>query len=227
MLFENAIIMAAGRGMRMMPLTNKIPKAMAPINSSTLIAERIKKLKLYFKNVHITVGYKGAMLSKHVIEHDVSSVINTEGHGNSWWIFHSLIKNISDPLFVFTCDNLVDLDFDKYQNDYKYFGYPSCMIIPVKPVIGIEGDFIFHDDYKVHKISRRQISNIYCSGVQIINPKKINDSMGSKNNFLNLWVELINLDDLYVSKNIASNWYSIDNIKNLDIANMMLGKKQL
>ena len=43
MIFENAIIMAAGRGLRMKPLTDKIPKAMAPINSSTLIADRIKK----------------------------------------------------------------------------------------------------------------------------------------------------------------------------------------
>ena len=60
--------MAAGRGIRMKPLTNKIPKAMAPISGTTLISKGIKQIKKNIKNVHITVGYKGSMLAKHVIE---------------------------------------------------------------------------------------------------------------------------------------------------------------
>ena len=219
MIFENAIIMAAGRGLRMKPLTDKIPKAMAPINSSTLIADRIKKLKKYFKYVHITVGYKASMLAKHVIEHDVSSVINTEGHGNSWWIFNTLLRNIEGPLFVFTCDNLVNLEYDKYFNDYKSFNSPSCMVIPVKPVKGIKGDYIFHKNYRVNAIKRDKISDIYCSGVQIIDTKKINSKVKQKNNFMDLWLELINLQELYVSQHIASDWYSIDDMDHLERAN--------
>ena len=90
---NHAVVMAAGRGMRMRPLTDSIPKAMAPIGQSTLIANGINKLKNSIENVHITVGYKGAMLSKHVIEKDVSSVINTESKGNAWWVYNSLLKN--------------------------------------------------------------------------------------------------------------------------------------
>ena len=45
---NHAIILAAGRGIRMQPLTNSIPKAMAPINGSTLIAKGIKKLTNIF-----------------------------------------------------------------------------------------------------------------------------------------------------------------------------------
>tara|TARA_Y100001970_G_C14218671_1_gene851219 strand:- start:547 stop:1224 length:678 start_codon:yes stop_codon:yes gene_type:complete len=219
MFFENAIIMAAGRGLRMKPLTDKIPKAMAPINSSTLIADRIKKLKEYFKFVHITVGYKGSILAKHVIEHDVSSVINTEGKGNSWWVFNTLLKNINGPLFVFTCDNLVDLDYEKYIEDYKIYNSPACMVIPVKPIEGIKGDYIFHKDNCVTSIERNKSSKIYCSGVQIINTYKINSLIKPKDNFLELWKELINFNELYVSKHLASNWYSIDDIYHLDKVN--------
>ena len=75
--FEHAIIMAAGRGLRMRPLTDRIPKALAPVNESTLIGGRIESLRSSFKNVYITVGYKGSMLASYVIEKEVSSVFNT------------------------------------------------------------------------------------------------------------------------------------------------------
>ena len=42
---NHALIMAAGRGIRMMPLTKNIPKAMAPLNESTLISEALKEYK--------------------------------------------------------------------------------------------------------------------------------------------------------------------------------------
>ena len=55
---RHAIIMAAGRGMRMAPLTDAIPKPMAPYNGTTLIARGISRLAERIKYIHVTVGYK-------------------------------------------------------------------------------------------------------------------------------------------------------------------------
>ena len=115
---NNVLIMAAGRGIRMMPLTIAIPKAMAPMKGSTLIAKGIKKVQKFFNNVHITVGYKGELLAKHVIELNVNSIFNTNKKGNSWWIFNTLIKNLNEPLFVLTCDNLYDINFSVQLKEY-------------------------------------------------------------------------------------------------------------
>lgn len=55
---RHAIILAAGRGHRMMPLTDSLPKPMAPYNGSTLIAQGISRIARRVEHVHITVGYK-------------------------------------------------------------------------------------------------------------------------------------------------------------------------
>ena len=111
---DDALVMAAGRGLRMRPLTDDIPKAMAPFGESTLIAAGINRLQKEISNVHITVGYKGSILASHVIENDVSSVINTEGKGNGWWLYNSLLSLANKPIFVLTCDNVIKINFTSF-----------------------------------------------------------------------------------------------------------------
>lgn len=210
-----ALIMAAGRGMRMMPLTDVIPKAMAPYNGSTLIARGIDKIKKHVPNLYITVGYKGAILAQHVIEHNVSGIFNTEGRDNAWWIFNTLLKELDEPVFVLTCDNVVELDFDLLEKEYYSFLSPACMVIPVKPVPGLEGDFIFHEKNVITELSRTQPSDIYCSGIQILNPKKINSLIGPADNFYQVWSGLIHHKQLYCGDIYPSRWYAVDTVEQL------------
>lgn len=44
-LIKHVIILAAGRGMRLMPLTKKIPKALVKLHNQSLILRGIKKNK--------------------------------------------------------------------------------------------------------------------------------------------------------------------------------------
>src|ERR1043166_7512317 len=111
-LVRHALIMAAGRGQRAMRPMGAVPKPMAPYRGSTLIAQGIAKLAKRLPHIHVTVGYKGAMLAQHVIEQSASSVFNTEGHSNSWWIYNTLLRHLHEPTYVLTCDNVVDLDFE-------------------------------------------------------------------------------------------------------------------
>lgn len=217
---KHAVVMAAGRGLRMRPLTDNIPKAMAPVGESTLIAEGIKKLKKHIDNVHITVGYKGAMLASHVIEKDVSSVINTEGKGNSWWIYNTLIKELNEPIFVLTCDNIIEMEFSLFADEYIKKGSPACMLVPVRPIEGIQGDFISKDsNNNILKISREIPTELYCSGIQIINPKKVNNITNETENFNDLWNQLIKKDEIFCSDNILKKWLSIDDISQLEAVN--------
>ncbi len=221
MIIQHALIMAAGRGMRMMPFTENMPKAMAPLAGTTLIANGIDKLKKRIPNIHITVGYKGSMLASHVIEHDVNSVLNTEGKDNSWWIYNTLMKNLDLPIYVLTCDNVIELDFDLMEKDYVAAGKPACMVIPVKPIAGLDGDFIFHENQRITELSRTKPSEMYCSGIQILNPKKINELTKPADNFYNVWMQLIELNQLYCSNIYPKQWYAVDTVNQLEAINKL------
>jgi NDP-sugar pyrophosphorylase family protein len=216
---QHAVIMAAGRGQRMMPLTDALPKPMAPYNGSTLIADGISKIIRRIEKVHVTVGYKKAMLAKHVIEHGASSVFNTDGQSNSWWIFNTLLKHLDEPVCVLTCDNVVEIDIDLLEGDYLKLNQPACMLVPVIPVAGLEGDYIFHDDHRVTRLSRDTPSDIYCSGIQILNPHRINQLMRPGEDFYSVWDRLIEQEQLYVSSIYPKRWTAVDTLEHLALLN--------
>ena len=211
---DHAFIMAAGRGIRLMPLTKKIPKGLVKYKQSSLIANGIKKLRKYINYIHISVGYKGPILAKHLIEKNVSSIINTNNKGNAWWIFNSIFKKLDDPIYVLTCDNVTEINFKEIEKDYNKKGQPLCMIIPTKPIKGLDGDYIFRKKNIIQKLSRKNKTDIYCTGIQVLNPNKIYKKIKKTDDFNILWKRLIKINQLYVSDTMPKKWFTVDNLDN-------------
>ncbi len=211
--------MAAGRGMRMAPLTDAIPKPMAPYDGTTLIARGIERLAERLDHIHVTVGYKKAMLAQHVIEHGASSVFNTEGHSNCWWIYNTLLSRLDEPIVVLTCDNVVELDFELLEENYLSLDSPACMLVPVRPIVGYDGDYVFHDNHIVREISRDKESEIYCSGIQVLNPYRLNQITREGENFYDVWRQLIDQESLFVSSVYPKKWFAVDTIEQLTTLN--------
>lgn len=221
---EHALIMAAGRGMRMMPLTADIPKPMVPFEGTTLIENGIQKLKKHVPHIHITVGYKGAVLAEHVIKLGVDSVFNTEGKGNAWWLFNTFIRYLDSPIFVLTCDNVIEIDFKALSLEYYTLGEPAVMVVPVTPIEGLDGDYIFHQKNRVTELSRTHVSQLYCSGIQVLNPAKVNRKIKPTESFYEVWNRLIAIEGLYCSTMHPARWLAIDTVEQLNRVKNLKGK---
>jgi NDP-sugar pyrophosphorylase family protein len=58
-MIEDALILAAGKGTRMWPLTENNPKPLLPIGGLPIIERQIYELKkVGVKNIHILIGYQ-------------------------------------------------------------------------------------------------------------------------------------------------------------------------
>ena len=218
---NHAVIMAAGRGIRMMPLTHGIPKAMAPFRGTTLIAQGIERLRAEIAHIHVTVGYRGAMLAEHVITHGADTVLNTEGRGNCWWLYNTFLGLIDEPICVLTCDNVVELDLGMLEAEYEAHDRPACMLVPVEPVPGLEGDYIFHEDHVVTHVDRHRPASIYCSGIQLANPARIRALTNEVEDWNGLWEQLIALRELRVSRVYPKRWFTADTVAQLEALGKM------
>tara|TARA_B100001250_G_scaffold414594_1_gene454275 strand:+ start:1322 stop:2002 length:681 start_codon:yes stop_codon:yes gene_type:complete len=214
-MIQNAIILAAGKGKRMLPLTKKIPKALVKIKKKTLIERKInslKKIKINNKNIHVTVGYKSLLLCKYLSEKKINSIVNTKGKDNAWWIFNTFLGNIKEYVLLTTCDSIIDLNMSFLTKEIKKNKNSPCIIVAIRPDKKFKGDYIVSKKFKVLNISRRKKTNLFASGIQIINPNKVKKlTKNSKiNNFNELWKVLIKKKKLHHTKIFNKKWSSFD-----------------
>ncbi|HFB55348.1 MAG TPA: phosphocholine cytidylyltransferase family protein [Hellea balneolensis] len=75
------IILSAGRGSRLLPLTADLPKCLLPMGESTVLGHQLHMLReAGLTDVHIVVGFKAALVEKEIAKHaahlNISTVYN-------------------------------------------------------------------------------------------------------------------------------------------------------
>lgn len=76
---KNAVILAAGFGMRMVPINLETPKALLEINGEVLIERTIKQLhEVGIKDIVVVVGFLKERFEYLIDEYDVELVVNVE-----------------------------------------------------------------------------------------------------------------------------------------------------
>ncbi len=79
----DAVILAAGLGMRLNPLTDAIPKCLAPVNGKAILRRQIESLSDFpLQRLHVVLGYKHAQAATELQNLEtpfpVSILLNTE-----------------------------------------------------------------------------------------------------------------------------------------------------
>lgn len=116
------VIMAGGKGTRLKPLTNIIPKPLIPIGEKTILETIMDQFEsIGCKKFYISVNYKDDMLRYYMstLEHEYSVEYFKEEQPMGTIGSISLLKDkkFASPFFVSNCDILIDQD---YRDVYDY-----------------------------------------------------------------------------------------------------------
>lgn len=115
------VIMAGGKGTRLKPITNVIPKPLIPIGEKTILEEIMNQFEgIGCKKFYMSVNYKSDMMRYYLdqLEHhyDIEFFEETKPLGTIGSV--SLLKGkITTPFFVSNCDIIIDQD---YRDVYEY-----------------------------------------------------------------------------------------------------------
>ena len=120
----DAVIMAGGKGTRLRPLTDKVPKPLIKINQKEIISYNFDRLFSYgIYNQNITVNYKGHQIKKYCKNYhnnkiNFNVVEETEFLGTAGSL--SLIENFSnDTILLMNSDILTNIDYEDFYLEFK------------------------------------------------------------------------------------------------------------
>jgi len=116
------IIMAGGKGTRMAPFTNVLPKPLIPIGDKTIIELIMDEFARYgVRDFRLTLNYKGEMIRAYFQgserEYNISYAWEKDFLGTAGSI--RLVTNLGDTFIVSNCDILVKADFGEVISFHK------------------------------------------------------------------------------------------------------------
>ena len=178
-----AMILAAGLGTRMRPLTDDRPKPLIEVRGKTLIDHAIDRLvaagvKLIVVNAHYRADMIRAHLAKrkdveiHISE-EKNELLNTGGG-----IFNALAYFENEPFFVHNSDSIWVEGYghalERLKQRWDAGRMDSLLLIAsLVTAIGYEGpgDFMMDADGRLSRVPEKKISPFAYPGVYICNPR--------------------------------------------------------
>lgn len=170
------VIMAGGKGTRLKPITNVIPKPLIPIGDKTIVERIIDRFvatgstRFYF-----TVNYKARMIENHFdsIENKPYEVLyfkEEKPSGTAGSL--SLLKDqIKTTFFVSNCDILVDQDYEEVYTYHKENNNELTLIGAVKNHAIPYGTLQIGDDSLLKGITEKpDLNYLVNAGLYIIEP---------------------------------------------------------
>jgi dTDP-glucose pyrophosphorylase len=149
----NAILMAGGKGLRLRPLTDNLPKPLLKVGDKPIIEHNIDRLNAYgIENIEIAVGYLAEKIEAHVGDGaskglNVKYIREKEPLGTIGAVKLSSMNHHSCILLM-NADLLTDIDFeDLYKTFIKQDADMIVASIPYKlevpyGVLEVEGELV-------------------------------------------------------------------------------------
>ena len=174
------VIMAGGKGTRLKPITNVIPKPLVPIGDKTILEEIMDQFEaIGCQKFYMSVNYKSNMIRYYLDQlphhYDVSFFEEDKPLGTIGSV--SLLKGkINTPFFVSNCDIVIDQDMrDVY--DYHRENHNDLTIVTAVKSFRIPYGVVEtgEDGLMTALKEKPELTYMINTGVYILNPECIDE----------------------------------------------------
>ena len=178
MEIDTALILCAGFGKRLNPITFKIPKPLIKINNITLLENTLNLIyKLKIKKIKINVYYLEDQitdfLSTHRLKNNIEIIKDGDEILDTGGGLNNLIKSTDRKDFlVFNSDTLWNDNYIKTINNMIYIYEKEKMknlLLVVNKSRSYDKRFLGDFELKNNLLEKRKINNFIFTGFQIIN----------------------------------------------------------
>ena len=217
-----AIILAGGRGKRLRPITDYVPKPLIPINNIPIIEWQIKYLKKFnISEVIICSGYKTKMIEDYVNNKKLGIKITFSiedkplGTGGA---IKKAGKKIKDKSFlVINGDTITNIDLKKLIKKEN-----SIASIQLKTKFGI----LQTDKDKIIKFDeKKEINDIWMNaGIYHLKKETLKELPVIGDIEKTLFPDYAKKEKLSTIKFTNSKWYSIDSFKDVEECSLVIQK---
>ena len=206
MKIKTALILCAGYGKRLNPITLKTPKPLLKINEITLLENCINLINsLGISKIIINTFYLSEKIEEFIkdkkfnldikIINDGTSILNTGGG-----ILNMINSSNEVDFMTFNPDTIWNKNYKGYiENMEKFYFLNKVQNILLLVNEKLSFDKNLKGDFNLKKsiIKRNDINSLIYTGCQILNKSLFNSCVVSNFSISNVWNELINKDELY------------------------------
>ncbi|MAD47719.1 MAG: nucleotidyl transferase [Gammaproteobacteria bacterium] len=213
------MILAAGYGKRMLPITKDTPKPLLKVSNKTLIQRNIEILiNSGFNEIVINIAYLGSMIIEHVTKCFPSADIKFSKEENPLGTGGGVMKALDilgkDPFLLINSDIFHDINI----KDLKQYTEKAHIVGVSNPNHNLNGDFSL-DGNKV--VIKKDQNDLTWSGISIINPC-IFDDVKKKEGAFDMWNSVLkkHIQNQCVTGEVTKrNWIDTGTIERLELAN--------
>lgn len=170
----DAVIMAGGRGSRLQPLTNNIPKPLLRVGDKSILERTLAHLRIHGINkVTIAVNYLGEKIEEAIgngdeKEMDIKYVYEREKKLGTIGALTQIDTNESEDILIMNSDLLTNINFfDMY--DYFKSADLDMLIGSIQHQIQVPYGVLLLEGSDVKEIKEKPIHDYYCNaGIYLI-----------------------------------------------------------
>ncbi len=217
---DRAFILAAGKGTRLRPYTDTMPKPMVPIAGASIIMRTVEKLRAAgVKKIIVNTHHLADVIESHLAEiKDPQIIISREEEllDTGGGVKRALPHFGSDPFFIVNGDAL----WDDARMDILLFLEPKSKMAESQFV----GDYHLMPDGSAIRAKDKAGTHMF-AGVRLAHPRIFKDSPDGAFSFLHLMDAAENAGRLYAMPHNAA-WYHISTPEDLQDADRIFRARE-